>query len=434
MRLKVLGCSGVGGIVDAPASLWDALVKLALVAIKGEGRVEGVPASSRCIRSLLDLMRGLGFDVRLAAGVVEAKHVSEPRRSISVNIDCGLFLGAIALAVASQYLEPGVTLVLRARNERLLKADLRGLLEFATALGLRAWPGGSLSRLVIVEATSVGPLARPIKLYTGQGYIAAAALLALAGRGGTLYLPPWKPLRGRRRLEHVAAILSALGYLVETTTIIRVKPSEGKAELRVAQGYAETLLLAALVAPCARGGIIEVQGLPEQQWGDEKDVEYLLAAMGYNIERNCSRGVCSLKLRWEEPRSLTFSVEESPSLAYGVTAHAAAWGNTVVSGLATLANEVPGVETVEKALQMLGVEAYLEEAGDRLYVGEIPLELQEGYIPVLECLGSPLACSAAIALLHRLGKGAVNGVESLDDHAPGVLEAALKLGMAIDIA
>jgi hypothetical protein len=444
LRARVLECCSFAGDseLDAPRSLWDAAVKVAVAALSGHASVRGVPRSW-CIAALLDMLRALGFRVFRAGDRVEVEYSGEGKRRVYLNVDCGLHYAALGLAIASRYLRPPQQLILRAQSEHMLHASLRALLELASSLGLRAWPGGSLSKLVIVEPTSPKPSSTPVRLTSKYAYTVAAALLAAASYGGSVYnsygaSSPY--LLGSRRLATVKHVLLQLGVIeYASDNLVKLGSIEGfKGELRVEGGYIETLTLLSLLSACKSVAGLKVNGLPPREHPDANDLLYLSEVMGYKTLLDCKNDSCTLTMEREEgakPLSLTYTVHEQPDLLYPLSAYIAVAREAAISGLKSFDAELPASKNLEAVLQKLGFEAYLEDGDDRLVVlgvREAETAAVEGGVPQ-SCPAIAVACLPILA--HNIVKcrGAVEGVERVDNQLPGVLEALLQAGLPLDI-
>jgi 5-enolpyruvylshikimate-3-phosphate synthase len=427
--------------VQSPPSLWDTLVKLALTAIVGQGVVKGVVGRSRCIRHLIDLAKSLGVKVFRAGDRVEFHgHTGELRPIVYFNVDCGLHTAALALAVAAKYLVPPHRLVLRATNEAYLHANLKPLLELAEALGLKAWPGGSLSRLLIVEPKSAGFTPRPIRLSTPYAYTIAAALLIAAAAGVTVRtIYPLDEVRGKVRLDSTISLLADLGVKVEQRSeyTISVEPlGLNTVSLSVEGGYNEVAALLSILLPC-RNVELTVTGLPEKQWGTEQDFMYLLESIGYKVEGECERGSCSIRAVYSgEPiRGVTYSAERNPDLIHALLAYSIVAGEAYISGLKAVDDEEPIIPYIERGYATLGFRAYIEDNGNRLVVlpPELEKDTMENVKRRLECKAAPLLCTAFTSWVIASCKGEVENIEILEDTIPSILDNLVGLTGIIDV-
>ena len=443
MRARVLECCTVAGDVklEALRSLWDAAVKLVVAALAGRATIRRTPRSW-CLAALLDMFRSLGFTVFRAGDQVGLEYRGGGRQRVYLSVDCGLHYAAMGLAVASRYLRPPQQLVMRARSEYMLHANIRVLIELAAALGLRAWPGGSLSRLVIVEPTSPKPMQAPVRLTTRYAYAIAAALLAAASYGGTVYNSygiASTNLLGARRLATVLRVLAHLGVVGSTgENLVRLKNLETlEGDLEVEGGYTETLTLLSLLASCKAVTGMEVRGLPPREHPDASDFLYLTKIMGYRHIMECSEGKCNITLERREAKTLTatYTIYDQPDLLYPLAAYTAVTGQATISGLKSFDAEQPASKILEATLQKLAFEAYLEEDNDRLVVlGRSETLEQPAQARPSACPANTAACLLILANNLTRCRGAVEGVEVVENQQPGLLEAILQAGLPVDIA
>jgi hypothetical protein len=441
---RVLECCTYAGDVklEALPSLWDAVVKIAIGALANKAVIQHVPRSP-CITTFLNMLKSLGFIVFQAGDKVEIEYGGgEGRQRIYYNIDCGLHHAAVAVAVASRYLRPPQQLILGAKNEYMLHADLRAILELATSLGLRAWPGGSLSKLIIIEPSSPEPLKKPIKLTTRHGYVIVAALIAAASYGGTVYnsygLVSDKVV-GNRRVSNVIQTLTGLELPIEWRENLAKVPNitYENLNLKVENSYTATLTLLALLTACKAVKDVELYNLPSKDHPDASDFKYLAEVMGYNLSAQCNE-TCTISLEKKvdsKPLTVTYSIYDQPDLLYPLAAYVPIAGGATISGLKAYEAEKPISKLLESTLQEIFMEAYLEDDDDRLVVlGYKITEQQAIKQKIFTCPPAAVTCLPLIS--HSLVKceGGAEGVEIVESQLPGLLEYVLQVGLPVDIA
>ncbi|BES82010.1 hypothetical protein [Pyrodictium abyssi] len=432
MRARIVECSNASGSVRATPSLWDSMVKIVAVAARGGGEVDNVRRESKCIRGLLRALQGLGYRVDWVSSTRVSLQEDEGRAQarITINTSCGLLVPGLVAPLAAVRLPPGGQLVVRGTSEYVLSLSVRHVIEAVIAVGGRAWPGGGLSRLVVVEPSAYSPRGRIARLYSPPGFVAAGVVAALAAAGGGRLIAYGTGVRGTKRMAAMIHALRLAGFEVaENSAGVLVTPaSSGSGTLTAEPGIHEAALLMALTSPCI-GGKILLEGLPSRD-EDLSELEYILKATGFSVERECSDASCSLRIDSFEPTSTVITVQDDPGFTLFGIAYTASWSRLVVSGLRVAALEGLVDNKLDVFLQQLGVNAFYEDDGDKL-VAEAE-EPREPRRRLLEC-SEPAYCVAALARLLRLGDGVVEGIERIDDVAPGVLEALLSLGVGVDI-
>ena len=433
MRARIVECSNASGSVRATPSLWDSMVKIVTVAVRGGGEVDNVRRESRCIRGLLRALQGLGYRVDWVSStrVSLQEDESQAQARITIDTSCGLLAPGLVAPLAAVRLPPGGQLVVRGASEHIIPLSVRHVIEAVIAVGGRAWPGGSLSRLVVVEPSAYSPRGRIARLYSPPGFIAAGVVAALAAAGGGRLITYGTGVRGAKRMTAMIRALRLAGFEVaENSTGMLVTPaSNGSETLTAEPGIHEAALLMALASPCI-GGEILLEGLPNRD-EDLSGLEYMLKATGFNVERKCSNSSCSIRVDSFEPASTVIAVHDDPGFTLFGIAYTASWSRLAVSGLRVAALEGLVDNKLDVFLQQLGVSAFYENDSDKLVAkAEEPKEPRRR---LLEC-SEPAYCVAALARLLRVGDGVVEGVERIDDAAPGVLEALISLGVGVDIA
>ena len=431
MKASVVECSGASGSITALPSLWETLVGIVAVAARGDGEVDGVKRESKCITTLLRALQGLGYRAEWISSTKLTIHEEGEQKSrVVVDTTCGLLVPGLIAPLAAVRLPPGGQLIVRGTSESSLSFSLRPLIEAVIAVGGRAWPGGTLSRLVVVEPSIYKPHGRIARLYGPPGFIAAGVAAALAATGGGRLMTYGSPVRGVGRLAAMTRALRLAGFEVTErgpSLIIGVL-EDGKSRLVVEGGLHETALLLALASPCI-GGEIRIEGLPIRE-EELSTLEYMLKATGFEAYKECRDPNCSIVATSFKPLSATITVRDEPGYMLYAAAQAAAWARLVISGLNTVTLEGLLDKRFESFLQQLGVNAFYEDEGDRLVAeGEQPKSIRRN----VEC-NDPVYCAAALARLLRLGSGSLKGIDVLEDIAPGVLEGLLALGVYLDVS
>ncbi len=414
------GAGRCGGAAEAPEPLWRLMARVVVAAAGGGGEVEvGAGASgSGCLRVLLHGLRLLGFRAEWVSStrLVVGPGGEQRGRGLVVS-ECGLLPLALLAPLAAVALRPGAQLHLRSS---LLRGSplLRGLVEAASLLGARAWPGEQGDR-VVVEGAPPRRVATG-RLYTGWLPLVAGLVVAAAYSGTGLAVTVHAPrLLGEAWLREALSLAGLEPGEVLRGSRVVLAPGRGlepRWELvrRPRGGAAQAVL--AVLPMLWLGGEAELRGLDEEGL---EEAARLARAMGFTVER---RGA-SLLVTAEPGGALSTLLEgaSDPDLFYLGAAHAAA-----AAGGGAAPVRVAVLEGYRVPEQLAVGTAVLRLSGDAL-VAE-PATGGEQVAATRDCGGNAAVCAALYGALSAGRLPLARGAEALADRFPGVLEASSMLG------
>ena len=408
-----------GGVVEAAEPLWRLMARVVVAAAAGGGELEvghGVSGSG-CLRVLLHGLRLLGFRAEWVSStrLVVGPGGEQRGRGLVVS-ECGLLPFALLAPLAAVSLRPGAQLHLRSS---LLRGSplLRGLVEAASLLGARAWPGEQGDR-VVVEGAPPRRMATG-RLYSGWLPLVAGLVVAAAYSGTGLAVTIHAPrLLGEAWLEEALSLAGlAPGEVLRGSRVV-LAPGRGL-EPRWEQvgrprgGAAQALL--AVLPMLWLGGEAELKGLE----GDAAEAAAGLArSLGFNAEAHGG----SLRVSAEPGAALSSLLEggRDPDVFYLGVAHAAAaaGGGAAPARVAVLEGyRVPEQLATGGAALRLSGDSVVAEAGGT-----------EPGAATRDCGGNVAVCAALYGALSAGRLPLLRGAEALADRFPGVLQAASMLG------
>lgn len=434
MELSIKPCNNGQNIVagiEAPRSLREAMLYTVLAAIQsGNSIVDNVPLRSSCMRELVKGLQLLGYRVEeISSNTIAVSDIESPRKGLLV-IRCGLLPLALILPLAALRLDYGERITIRSPYLEPSETQLKPFLEAVHMLGARAWPGGSMEKLLIIEGAgrkSPGPLFG--RIYKAWGPLLAGILMAGYAAGVNLKVSLYGIVRGGIWLESLKKILhtsARVEYTPSTITLtITGRSKNGSVEYKASvPGSVSTTLLASLpILACnKKSWRVEFTGVPREDM--EAWAKHLPPAMGYDVRVDCSGKECRLTILGGRPRSLVHTVIDDPDYAYLALAHAAL-SNSTVSGISVLEHE--GYPATIFADSELARGASL--AGDSIVFSYGSEKLLDDF--TCSYTHTPL-CSIAYGYMLR-SSGTIKAVEVLDDRMPGLLDVLVRVAEFIEV-
>jgi len=413
------GGSRCGGVAEAAEPLWRLMVRVVVAAAAGGGEVVVAPGSSgsACLRVLLHGLRLLGFRVEwVSSARLVASAGGEQRSRGLVVSECGLLPFALLAPLAAVALRPGAQLHLRSG---LLRGSplARSLVEAASLLGARAWPGEQGDRVVIEGA----PLRRVVagRLYTGWLPLAAGVAIAAAYAGIGLAVSLYSPrLLGQAWLDEALRLAGLEPHEVMRGTRLVLVAGTGLSPERdnvthPRGGAAQALL--SVLPMLWLGGEAELRGLGREEAeaaaGLARGLGFAAEAAGDSLRVTAEPGTA---------QSMLVDGAGNPDLFYLGLAQAAATAGGGASPLRVAALE--GYRVPEKlvlggsSLRLSGDAVVAEPSGE------------EAGTPGRECGGDAALCAALYGGLSAGALPLIRGAGALSDRFPGVLHAASMLG------
>lgn len=412
--IRVGGCSGGGGVLDASAtpSLAESMVALTAAAALGGGEVKGVAARSGCVRELMRVLNLLGFRVELYSSNAAAVETAGEAAGGSVEVQCGLLVPALTAPLAAVLLPPGARLVYRSRAPDTLRSPaVKEAAAVAASLGAKAWHGETPRALLTVEGAAGRPRGL-VRLYRAWGPLAAGALIAA------------KAATAPVRVSLLGRVRDAGWVLAAEKMLGRAQGADAATFAANGSGYTAVAAAASLLAGrgCPREWSVTVNGL---QRGAAEDAARLAMSLGLEATLSCKGDRCSLRLAAGRGRpGSVIDASSSGDAVLAALVHAGAHG-ALVKGSELLVYE--GYRLSAPA--GLGLDVDVDPDSSLIEVkpsGEPPSRV--------ECRPELLpSCFATLGLLLAAGRGAIYGGDLLEARMPGLLEAIEAIAGSIKV-
>ncbi|RUM47478.1 MAG: hypothetical protein DSY37_02335 [Hyperthermus sp.] len=421
MIAKIRRCVEGGGETLAPRSLLSTLVILTALVYKGRREVvDGVWVRSRCVRSFLNALRVLGHDVDVMSStrILLGPGGKGESGGGSARVHCGGVVLPFLALIALHSLRVGGRLVLMGESSPEI---LKAVANLVGVVGGRAWYTTRPFSL-IVEGGSGGAYRRIIGLYAPNSILHAALILYYTlALGVEQFEVRHASLLGSEALELLARNMPSLKLEVKPT-LTRVSLEEPlDVKTNVSPSPYAALLSALPLLTCQNTSPAILHDIAHTE-EEALHVRDLAVSMGFEASTKHGPEGYDLVIEDGSPRGLLHDVVNSGDYALLAIAHVVMSGG-VVTGIEVLAEEGLKVESIP------GLSSSDAKRGalDASLIGNLEDAMVCKYTLLPTCI-------AYLGYYLKAGRGAIRGIELIDDRLPGTIESMSELSDSIEVS